>query len=202
MQQELLIQTVKMVENTPEKWNSFLELVWKKDTIRNNWYGILKQKLDKQFMSMDRVENWSYKSWGLFDAQWYLTDFGDQSLSLIFGWWGELTLHANGQYFNLDIIGKLLKTSKYSPIMACFNRIDSQSGNRIAIESRNFNFGSPYDGKFDLDRLAWYAGNMTEEFVKQIAEKVNKFRNNKEVTGLMIEINEQAKICVQNDGAT
>ncbi len=122
MQKELFNQTVKMFDQ-PEKWNSFLELVWEKDNIRNNWYSILKQAIDIQFNSIDTVEKWSYNSWGVFDTHWYLTEFGDQSISLLFGWWGELTLHANGGLFNLQEINKLLKTSKFSPILSCFSRI-------------------------------------------------------------------------------
>ena len=33
MQQEIINQAIKMFDNEPDKWNSFLDLVWQKDTI-------------------------------------------------------------------------------------------------------------------------------------------------------------------------
>jgi hypothetical protein len=64
----------------------------------------------------------------------------------------------------------------------------------LAIETRNFSFGSPYDTKFDTDRLCWYAGNETESFLNQIAEKVNRYRKDEEMNSLLHELNLLTKI--------
>jgi len=196
MQQDLLIQAEKMFENDLQKWNSFLELVSQKDTIRNNWFKKLKQALDKQFFEIEKVEGWSYtpNSWGSYN-HWYITEFGSDSLSVLNGRDNFLFgLHANGELFDLGKIEELLKTSKYSPILSCLDRIDVLfGGNWIAREQGNFYFESTHDGNFtEYDKLAWYAGNMTDSFVKQISDKVKKFRFT-EITNLISEINKLSK---------
>jgi len=191
MHQELIKQAMVLFD-TSEKWNTFLELVWQKDSIRNQWYTSLKETANKHFSTNDIVEGWSFNSWGVWDMHWYLSRHGDKSISLILGWWGELSLHADGNFYDVEEANQLLKTEKYSPILSAFSRIDRfYEGNRIVTESRNFVFGSPYDSRFDLDRLAWFAGNKTDLFMNQIIEKVNRFRKDMKITNLLIELNSE-----------
>jgi hypothetical protein len=39
--------------------------------------------------------------------------------------------------------------------------------------------------------LAWFAGNKTDLFLNQIAEKVNRFRKDAKVTNLLNELNSE-----------
>lgn len=191
MNQELLKQAKAMFDS-PEKWNAFLELVWQKDEIRNQWFVKLKEEANKKFSTDECVEGWVFNSWGVWDMHWYLKAHGDKSIGLLLGWWGEMTLCCNGDFYDTTKIHDLLRSERYAPLLNCFSRIDRfYEGGRLAIEIRNFSFGSPYDTKFDLDRLSWYAGNHTEDFLNQIADKVNRFRKDANITSLLNELNSE-----------
>ena len=65
------------------------------------------------------------------------------------------------------------------------------------MECRNYVFGSPYDYNFDnshVDKLAWFAGNETQNFAEQIIKKVEKFRKDANLTRLLYEVNNKAKM--------
>lgn len=194
MQQELIKQVVEMFNNEgPEKWKSFLELMSQRDVIRNTWHSDFRQALDNCF-TKNTVKDWSFSWLNRYTAHWYLTEFGNQSLSILFAN-GQLSLHVNEQIYKIEKIRELLCNAEYSPILACFNnRIDARYvENIVAIEKGNFYFDSPYDGRIDEERLEWYEGNKTEEYVKQVQEKVNRFRS-EEITKLLKEINELPEI--------
>jgi hypothetical protein len=189
MHQELIKQAMGLFD-TPEKWNTFLELVWQKDSIRNQWYNVLKEAANRHFTTIDVVSGWAFNSWGICDMHWYLSKFGDKSIRLHMGWGLELSLIVDGDFFDLLKVNELIKNEKYSVILSAFSRIDrTYEGNRIAIEARNYIFNSPYDSRFDWDRLAWFAGNKTELFINQIADKVNRFRKDSNITNLLNELN-------------
>lgn len=194
MNQELLKQAKEMFD-TPEKWNAFLELLSHKDNIRNDWYIKLKEEATKKFSTEEFVEGWVFNAWSTCDLQWYQKEHGDKSIGLLFGWGGEMTLYCDANYFDTIKINDLLRTEKFSPLLSCFNRIDRfYDGGRLASEVRNFNFESPYDTKFDFDRLSWFAGNKTEDFIKQISEKVNKYRKSQQMNLLLNELNLLTKL--------
>lgn len=194
MNQELLKQAKAMFD-TPEKWNAFVELLYQKDEIRNQWFLKLKEEANKKFSTEEFVEGWVFNSWSTCDLHWYQKEHGDKSIGLLFGWWGEMTLYCDANYFDTVKIHDLLRTEKFSPLLSCFNRIDRfYDGGRLASEVRNFNFESPYDTKFDFDRLSWFAGNKTEDFINQISEKVNKYRKSQEMNLLLNELNLLTKL--------
>ena len=194
MNQELLKQAKAMFD-TPEKWNAFLELVWQKDEIRNQWFLKLKEEANKKFSTDEFVEGWVFNSWGVWDLHWYQKEHGDKSIGLLIGWWGDMTLYCNGEFYDTAKIHDLLRSERFAPLLSCFNRIDRfYEGGRLAIETRNFSFDSPHDTKFDVDRLGWYAGNKTEDFLNQLAEKVNRYRKNEEMNSLLSELNSLTKI--------
>lgn len=194
MNQELLKQAKAMFDS-PEKWNAFLELLWQKDEIRNQWYQKLKEEANKKFSTDEFVEGWVFNSWGVWDLHWYQKEHGDKSIGLLIGWWGEMTLYCNSDFYDTVKIHDLLRTERFAPLLSCFNRIDRfYEGGRLAIEMRNFSFGSPHDTKFDTDRLSWYAGNQTDDFLNQLVEKVNRYRKNEEMNSLLHELNLLTKI--------
>jgi hypothetical protein len=194
MQQELIKQAMGLFD-TPEKWNLFLELVCRKDSIRDKWFTILKEKANKYFSTEGVVNGWGFKSSGFWNFHWYLSVHGEKSISL----WleaGNFLLYADGSYINIEEAESLLRTERFALIITAFgNNIQELfNGNYFVKEERNFIFDSPDDGNFHYDRLAWYAGNRTEDFLEQIIDKVNRFRKNPEITKLLHELNSETKI--------
>jgi hypothetical protein len=195
MQKDLLQQAIAMLD-TPEKWNSLRTLSAAQTEIRNTWYLNLKTSVDACFRDeKNMIDKWSYISWGLFDYKWYLRDYDDQSFCLwlhdgyIFMFWVHPNVHDSQK------ITELLRTdNKYSPLLASLRNDQSFEGDWKIVEKGNFSFGSPYDNHFpNPEELAWYAGNKTEEFLKQIVEKVDGIRRNAHLTDLLTEINELTK---------
>jgi len=193
MNQELFKQAMTMF-NSPEKWNAFIELVSQKDNIIDQWFLKLTESAKKKFLAEDLVQGWEFKTWGTFGMKWYLKEYGENSISLILDN-GAFSLYAEPNFNNLEVIQKLLKTEIFAPLLQCFNRFDSlyQEGGKLITEDKNFSFGSPYDSKFDFDRLAWYAGNKSKDFLNQISEKVNKFRKDEKMNFLLNQLNQEAK---------
>jgi hypothetical protein len=196
MQKELLHQTVGIFD-TSEKWNAYIELANQKENIKNYYFQKLKHPLLNYFYK-NPVDGWVCESWGntLYDVRWYLKDFGKSSLSLAIGWMFEFHMHIEDiTAFDTMKINDLLR-GEYSLLLSAFDRIDrSFENNTKAMEYRNYSFGSPYDSNFDnahLDRLAWFAGNHTDEFVSQIIKKVEQFRQNSELTKMLYEVNQKS----------
>ncbi len=198
MQQELLIQSMNLFD-TPDKWDSFLELSNHRDNIRDKFFSKIKAPLMKYFND-NPVEGWVCESWGSpnYDMRWYLTDFGKNSLAIGIGWSFDFVLTLEDfEKFDSDRMNILMKQPEYAKILAAFGRIDYQftEARRKVIESGNYSFGCAYDNNFEgfKYQLAWYAGNRTNDFVQQIINKVEKFRRNEEVTRQLYQLNHNAK---------
>ena len=187
-------EQVEEVFKEKQEWDSFLILCQNKDAIRNDWYSKLKSKVNE--MVKDSIPSqWGFISWGIWDYRWFIKDFEKESLCLWFTG-NSLRLWANGDFYDRKKIFDLLQESKYSLIKSAFDRIDDifdSTHDWRFIENGNFYFGDPADGRLDTDKLMWYANYRTEEFAKQIIDKVNKFITNPEITRLFIEINEQSR---------
>jgi len=191
MQKELLKQAMQLFDSA-DKWNSFLELSDSKYEIRNQWYQKLITHVTKWFLEEDKVNGWSFETLGAWDYRWYLTEFGRDSFCICMNQ-HQIGLWVDYTFFNSQRITDLLKEETYSMIMTTLRPDVVFSGDWKLIEYGNFNFDSPYDGHFDLDRLGWFAGNKTEEFVNQLSEKINKFRKDETITKLFAELNREAK---------
>jgi hypothetical protein len=193
MNQERVFQMMELFKTTdPDKWNAFLDLYAAKQFIQNEWFRVLKAEADRKFKTDEFVEGWGYDSWGIWDMQWFQKPHGDQSIRLFFGWDGVFALRCNND--NYLKIHDLVKTEKFAPLLNCFIQDDGRFvGDIIIKEIRNFSFNSPYDKRFDPERLSWYAGNKTEKFLDQIVEKVNRFRKDPKINLLLHELNLEAK---------
>jgi len=196
---EDLLNQVQSFFAEKTQWDSFLELHQNKDAIRNAWFGKLKEALNRYF-SKNPVDKWEYASWGLWDYRWFLKDYGHDSLCLWFRQWGQyfsLSLWANQNVHDVEKISSLLQTEKYALIISAFDRQDEilwpNQADKI-LEHGNFSFnGDPMTGHFTLDKLAWYANYRTDDLAQQIIDKVERFRNNEEITNLLMEINAETK---------
>lgn len=179
-----------------QEWESFMLLYQNKDIIRNNWFSKLKGKIN----SMPIPDGWGLISYNCWDFQWFLKDYGSNSLCLCQCYdqnYYSLCLWADGNDFDRKKIYDLLQNSKYSLIKSTFDRIDdiydSKYDYRI-IERGNYLFeGEASSGNLDIDKLAWYANYKTEELANQIITKVNKFIKNPEITEMFREINKLSK---------
>lgn len=193
MNQELIKQAMVMFDS-PEKWNAFLELVGQKDAIRNQWQTKLKEEANKKFSTDESIDGWSFKSWGNWTMKWYQTKHGEDSIAIWFED-GQISLWCDSKIFRIEDIHKKLKTEEFKPLFDSFSRIDNSFEEGYLVkEIRNFSFNSPFDTKFDVDRLSWFAGNETENFLNQIVEKVNKFRKDEKINSLLDELNSSTKI--------
>jgi hypothetical protein len=193
MQKELLNRAMGIFDS-PEKWNAFIEIANQKEEIKKLYFQKLHQFLWKYFHE-NQIKGWGFDTWGdpKEDLCWYLEEFGKESLALRIGWKYQFHLNLiDTANFDSKMMNELLK-SEYSSLFASFDRLDKQYGiNSKAEEWRNYSFNSPYDSFFDwaqVDYLAWYAGNRTEEFANQIIKKVEKFTKDEKLTKMLYELN-------------
>lgn len=192
MNRELIKQATAMFD-CPEKWNAFVELVSEKDAIVKQWFLKLREEAERKFLTGELVEGWAFRYWDVFGWQWYQTEHGAHSVSLLIER-GEMMLWFDPEFYDTTKIHHLVRSERFAPLLSCFNRLDKTfDGQKLAVETRNFSFNSPYDTQFDYDRLAWYAGNRTEDVLDQITAKVNKFRRDERITSLLGELNRQTK---------
>ena len=184
--QQALINSTKDIFDSPEKWETFLDLDLLKDKITAQWYSKLGDELH---LKIKLNPEWSYNKSGM---QWYLEKYGRKSLSI----WLEkakFSLWADGYYYDLDKIRELLKDSRFMPIYYGMPFKESiMQGNYIIEELGRYTFGSHCDNCYTDDQLAWYAGNRTEEFAMQVKQRVDHFMK-KEITDLLIELNEKSR---------
>jgi len=201
MQKELLNQAIEIFE-TYEKWNAFIELTNQKESMKWHFFKKLKQPLLTYFNN-NPVSGWICEPWGNhdYDLRWYLKDFGKNSIALAIGWTFHFVLHIEDTTgFDTKKIDDLLR-SEYSMILSSFDRVDRQFEHQLkVVEVRNYSFNCPYDTNFDntqLDNLAWFAGYETESFVKQIIKKVERFRQDVDLTNMLYNLNAESKIRTQ-----
>lgn len=193
MSQDLTKQALKMFD-TAEKWDSFVELKNYADRMYYGQFGKLKPLMHKKFLEEDLVSGWEAKQFHTCDMRWYLKEFGEFSISLYWGWHKQLRLWVFPDRNDVAKAHDLMKNSEFSKLFSGFERIDNSLGNDfLAIEEGNFRFDSPYDGCFNDWQLAWYAGNRSQEFVDQLAEKVNRFRKDARLTELLYNLNKETK---------
>jgi hypothetical protein len=108
----------------------------------------------------------------------------------------------NNNFFKAEEIFRLLQgeqEKKYIPIVSAFERGNSfnlaENAYEKIIENGNFSFGDDSsNGNFSMDRLAWYAHYEPDALIAQMLAKVDRFRNNPEVTRLLMEIDEKTKL--------
>jgi len=190
MNREFLNEAINLFD-TPEKWDSFIELSNKRLEIRHEWFNKAKIAIVDYFIN-NTVENWSFENWNTWDYKWFLKDYGKQSLC-IWMYGNRIQLWLDGNCFDSTKATELLNTERYSSLLSVIRPDELFQNDFKLVEYGNFYFDSLNDGNFTDEKLAWYAGNKTEEFVNQIAEKVNRIRKNPELTELLRELNEKCK---------
>jgi len=208
MNEKLIQKAMEMfdnADNTAKKWDAFLELVKLKEDIQDRWWlklidAVYKhelnegspdwvaEKIEKEIKEKDKNKNTVH--WVI---KWFIKGESDGSLEVCFDK-GTLKIAYDCNYLNEKKIEDLFKED-FDIIKSCFDRVDENETDTIDWwENYNFYFGSHFDGKIPVETLAWYAGNRTDEFVKQLIAKVRKFQTD-EITALFKEINK--KCCIK-----
>jgi hypothetical protein len=190
MQNEELRQAITLFD-TPEKWTAFIDLSNQKDRLKRMMTRTAIVRANHYFLQEHPVPGWSFQQLGAedFGMIWYLTAFGEYSICLVLAWDGVFVLEVRGGANSVEETTRLLKDSKFSALMNCFERVDSWWDERfMGREKFNFHFDSPSDGHFGPFRLAWYAHFETERFIEQLGAKVARFQL-PEMTALLTELN-------------
>lgn len=181
----LFVNQAADIFKSAEEWNAFLEMVSVKDSIINAWYEKLDREIESYFHE-NRIEAWSFKRNSMGSYVWFVTEFGQDSLALWYEYWTQFSLFARHEQFNTDDIRKHPKFHLLINTFGTGQRFDN--GGYFIKQTGDFSFSnSPYNGNFDKDSLAWYASNKTEELLKQIVQKVDKFRKDEQLTKIIIE---------------
>jgi hypothetical protein len=188
---EKIASQVEKLFSEKEQWDAFLELVPQKDTIKNEWLAKLKPSLIKIFNLDDVVDGWEFDSTEN-DYRWYLKDFGRNSIYLFFDNF-SFGLCANGDIMNIASLKIKLRDKAFLPIIAAFERLDycleDDEEWYLFYETGNFSFGSSLDKNIDEYSLSWYANYRNDDFALQLHQKVDRFRKNKEIIKLLVELN-------------
>jgi hypothetical protein len=194
---EKITKQVENLFNEKEQWDAFLELCPQLNAIKGDWTAKIKSPLNKIFNVDDIVEGWEFDSTGYDDYRWYLKEFGRDTIFLSFSFCHDsptFGLFANDDTMDIRSLKTKLREKTSLPIINGFDRLDccledSDEGGYLLYEIGNFSFNSSSDRNIDADSLAWYANYRNEDFVSQLHQKVDKFRKNKDITKLFIELN-------------
>ncbi len=189
MSLEIITQAHTLFD-TPQKWEAYIALKVQNEQIIKSWYQKMLSKANLYF-SNNPVEGWGFHSWNPWDMRWHLNEFGNDSIELWYRSAVEFGIWFNPAFYDQAKVYKLLKDTRHSKIISAMESTNAgiYQGQYIASERGNFEFGSPHDRNFNWETLGWYAGNRSDEFVEQLARKVDRFRKNKEITDLLGELN-------------
>ena len=191
MNAELLNQAMNLFD-TYDKFSAFIELSNARGEIRNRYFGRLKAEI----FSYSLNSPWSVLSDNFEQYRWYLTEFKQESICLVWCSW-HFRLWCNQTICDAIKAKELLASPKFEPIKECFDYIDSMSHPNVHHffeEKHRYEFldGLSYSAPDaeNLERLSWFAGNKTKEMGSLIMKKVNKFRS-PEITELLVELNHE-----------
>lgn len=192
MQRELLNQTMAIFD-TPEKWNSYLELKNAFNQIKAQWINKLRNNISGVF-NKNKLDGWEFKqSESHLQFKWYLKDFGPNSLSILMSY-AQIGLWVWPDNFDVQKINDLLLSDEYKSLGDTFIPDKTSDCNKwVLLESGKFYFESQDDGKFEFDNLLWYAEHQTDSFLNQLIAKVDRIRRDDKLTNLLREINQKTK---------
>lgn len=185
-----LYQAVQLFD-TADKWDAFVDLSRQTDRLKRMMTRTAVVRANHYFLQEHPAPGWSFKQFSPdeFAMIWYLTAYGEYSISLVFHWDGIFVLEVRGGVHDIQAVTQRLQESKFSALMSCFERIDTWWDERfMGKEKFNFSFGTPSDGHFGPFRLAWHAHYNTEKLLEQLGTKVARFQT-PEMTALLTELN-------------
>ncbi|WP_439131092.1 hypothetical protein [Polaribacter sp.] len=188
MNKELAKQSLKLFD-TPEKWNTFIEINRLKDEMRNQIFLITKNRLVNYFNS-NPVDEWSFKSFGHcnWDYRWFLTDYKENSVGI---WMNGVQVGFYYEGEKKEKVLELFNSKKFSDLKKCFRPDNDNNNTLFYCEYGNFKFDSPDDENFDLDSIAGYLLNKPNEYISQVIQKIDNVRKNTEFLKLIKSLNQE-----------
>jgi hypothetical protein len=193
-----IVKQVETYFSDKEQWDNFLEMHNNIGEILSQWYLTLKNALNQCFLTESIDDAWGFITQGRYNTEyiWFLNEYGSDRIRI---WQVQQNFHLwiSSAYIDLPKATALLKTNKYSKILAAFERKDDphleepQNPYKM-IEYGNFTFGDIDDGQISAEKFAWYAHYKTDIVVEQILRKINRFRESG-VTALIKELIEETK---------
>lgn len=192
MNNNILKQATELFD-VVEKWDAFVELVNQQDKIKELWWNELQECVHKRGTNPEwRV----YKYDGTEKLIWYLSNAeqGESSTSIYFDGQYICVYFYNG--IDQQKAQELVKDERFQKIIDCFDNAEKGTGRYFVWEK--FKLKIKDEEISGTDKLAWYAGNKTEEFANQLLEKIQKLQTS-EITNLFREINEECKVQKSNE---
>jgi hypothetical protein len=187
-----LIEQVEDLFKDRDQWTSFLELSNQRNAIRDSWFRDFMVTINKETKP---TLPWAFTSRNLYDYRWYISEYGVESFCLALDGFGNkltLSLWAPQNKYDIKKLSEYLNQEDYSEkIKHKFDHIDSignESAEMKYVEHLSFIYDKKYDA-IDLDNLAWFAHYKTKETVTQVLNEVDKFINDKEITGIIMNLN-------------
>ena len=187
-----IVTQVESLFSDQEQWESFLDISNQRNLIRDAWW---RKFLSEMNTSIKSVQDWGYSANNHLDYHWYINEFGTNSFCLIAANYGNkfsLGFWAPQYKYNIKTLSELLQKEEYGvPIKAKFDRlifIGNETTEWKFVENLVFDEAKENEN-LDLEKLAWYANYKTSELVSQVIAKVNKFREDGEITRILTELN-------------
>jgi hypothetical protein len=94
------------------------------------------------------------------------------------------------------LIDQQLRNEKYAKLLMPFGVNPSLNlpGSKVMARYIDFSFGSRNDGNIPGHELVWYAANRTDDYIKQVAGKIERFTRDPEMARLLTDLNTEAQI--------
>jgi hypothetical protein len=144
----------------------------------------------QKYFDSNPVNDWRFRiGGGGIEIHWYLDTLGSENIQFYFSW-ANFGFWTNAAIYDSNKVNECLKKPDYAEIKLVFNQISRflhHSHEKIS-EDMYWQFGSSFDNHFDLDRLAWYAEHQTKDFLKQIIDKIDRFRKNEKVREQILQL--------------
>ncbi len=183
IEHELIKKSTELFKSDDD-WNAFIELSNLKDRIVKEWYSILEDEIDK---SVKLQNGWKFRRHSDFSFQWYLDDATDGMSLWLEG--ADFSLWANGLLYNIENIREALLRPEFNNIRNGISTPDVKFDNNYFFrEIGRFRFDNIAISKFDRYQISWFAGNKSEEFAQQLAQKLAPFMD-KDATMNILKLN-------------
>ncbi|MDO4782465.1 MAG: hypothetical protein Q4A09_04515 [Capnocytophaga felis] len=197
-----VLKMFEYLQETPERWDEFVTATSEIRKINKEWWGKLIAEIPKQWRALN-IEKWNGAE-AKFDSKnneiWFYLgeDHNTMRIRLEFNFKhydkGGLSVEEGDSISNK----KLREWEKNNPEkIKKINQLLGIEGGLFVpdYEEPNISFNDNGTIKTDIDELAWYAGNRTDEFAKQLIERVVQLQT-PEMTAIFEEINKE---CVEEN---
>lgn len=192
-----IIEQSTEIFGTLEKWQALYEMEQAVPKILTHWLTNGAKAMRTEFSRTSNI--WACSTWGVErDTRWYLSDLGQESISLGIGW-ETFELHLfdgrnDGTTWKTatELLGHLEFQGLKERIIHRRNRPYSHSV-KILLSDLQFDpFASGFDGNFRHRYIAWMAAHETDEFVNATLERIHTLLDDEEFVRLVRELTKRS----------